>query len=463
MQILLTKYWVLAHLLILAGIQLGVPTLTGKLMPFVWASLSAFLVALLLPPVRQGETFLMARARTGMQLLKDAFFPLILLGGVFLLIQSCNNGRELVFQEDIGKWVYSLPRHPGLPSSVPSVRGVLIALAFFSAFFLTQIQRIALVRKTRAFFLIGFSFIGGILAASTFIRLLCAEAAQVIVPWGFFSIQAAGVFHVILFCVSFGCVAEFFLEKKQSLCVLSFVAFVLNFLGGLLSFSMVVISLTLVLNVLAFLLLLFLIRSAKNGTMLVPVASLLIGCTLPVAVVFVLLPQSPGICALFLPEVWTEAFSTYWDNWLFRIGLAWEIWLKQPFLGVGLGGYTHFSPHLLQTAKEWAMFKVDPASAGNDFVQFLCENGVVGFLLLLLPVLMLIGRCLSAWVAFVQGKSRNHEVSYRYLFLFIGSLIGLFVVFVLSLVGTPFHEPGVLFAAIVVLGCLSSWMPALRR
>ena len=60
-RILLTKYWVLAHLLLVAGTLCFVPNLSAWFA--LWAAGSLLLFARFLPPVLKGEGFWAARTR----------------------------------------------------------------------------------------------------------------------------------------------------------------------------------------------------------------------------------------------------------------------------------------------------------------------------------------------------------------------------------------------------------------
>ncbi len=463
MQIVLTKYWVLAHVLILAGIQLLVPFAAGKLNALAWAVSAAFIMALLLPPVREGESFFQARSRTLSAFLKDAFFIQIILSLVFLLIQYLNSGRTLEFQADVLKWAYTLPAVRWLPSSVATPQGQSLFFAFFAAFSLTAIQRVALIRKTRVFLLTGLNLAGACLALTTLLRACFLAPGAALVPLGFATAAGGAAFHLLLLCTSVGCLAEFFLERKPLLYRLALGSLGFNLVGALFSPSIIVSGAALLITVLSLLLLFFLIRHAQNGPILVPAILLIVAVFLPVVTAFFLLPQSALLRTVFLPAEWSAAFSLFCDEWLMKTDLAGKVWSEHIFFGVGNGGYPFFARLQLATAStaDWRLFNAGDASAYNDFMQFLCENGVVGMLLLLLPVLMLIFSCLTKWVAVREVKGKG--CSYRYLFLLLGSLAGLASVFILSLIGTPLHEGGVLFASIVVLGCLPSWMPSVKR
>lgn len=475
MQILLTKYWVLAHVLILAGIQLMVPLSAGRFEALVWGLLSALLVALLLPPVREGESFLQARYRTGMAFLKDAFCIQIIFTLLFFTIQFINANplRDLTLLTDVMKWVYAPPPVTWLPSTVSRLElpwgGVIdapqragIFPALLAAFGLIAILRVAMVRKTRVFLLTGLNAIGGVIALSTVVRAFFLPPGQMLVPFGFFTAFGGGAFHLLLMCSSAGCVAEFFLERKPLLYRMALVSMGLNLLGALLAGSVVLNGVALLAAVLTLVVLLFLIRQAQNGPVLVPVVAVLLAVMLPVAVAFFLLPQSEAFRNLFLPQGWNDAFALFFDQWLLKNDLAWQIWQKNPLLGVGNGGYQIYAHEFLAAASssDWRLFLADGSAAYMDFMQFLCENGVLGMLLLLLPVLMLIFSCLSRWVALREAKGKGY--SFRYLFLFFGSAGGLLLVFMLSLIAAPFHESAVLFTALVILGCLPSWVPSTR-
>ena len=81
-QVVLTKYWVLAHLLVMAGTLCFCPTVPA--FGGLWCAVSLVLMALCLPPVHKGESFWMARTRVWERMRGDVVFwgGLLAAGGV---------------------------------------------------------------------------------------------------------------------------------------------------------------------------------------------------------------------------------------------------------------------------------------------------------------------------------------------------------------------------------------------
>ena len=89
MQKVLTKYWLTIHvglMLFCPWFYLAQPRVQG-FTPLLWLSLIAIEVAVLLPSVRRGETFLDARMRVIRATVKDAFFYIGLAVLVFATVQ----------------------------------------------------------------------------------------------------------------------------------------------------------------------------------------------------------------------------------------------------------------------------------------------------------------------------------------------------------------------------------------
>ena len=80
LRILLTKYWVLAHLLVTAGTICF--ALEPRAFQGLWCAYSLLAMAMALPPVRRGETFWLARQRVAGSLRAD----IVLWSGLLALI-----------------------------------------------------------------------------------------------------------------------------------------------------------------------------------------------------------------------------------------------------------------------------------------------------------------------------------------------------------------------------------------
>ena len=90
--------------------------------------------------------------------------------------------------------------------------------------------------------------------------------------------------------------------------------------------------------------------------------------------------------------------------------VATEIFKDYPLFGVGGWGYKHFCLEYMTDAERRQLQTVGGVNVHNDYLQFLCEHGAVGGLLLLAIVLMLIVPLFRYWgyvlkiAHFTKGK-----------------------------------------------------------
>ena len=84
-----------------------------------------------------------------------------------------------------------------------------------------------------------------------------------------------------------------------------------------------------------------------------------------------------------------------------RVALA--VFKDHPFFGVGGWGYRHHFKKYLLPEEMKDIQTVGGANVHNDYMQFLCEHGAVGALLLLTIFLMLISPIFSDWYRLLQA------------------------------------------------------------
>lgn len=74
--------------------------------------------------------------------------------------------------------------------------------------------------------------------------------------------------------------------------------------------------------------------------------------------------------------------STRWQLWQD----AWKLWLEHPVFGVGWGRFVELSVSVFSYSKNH--------SVNLDYLQILCETGIVGFVLMMTPILTMFTRAL---------------------------------------------------------------------
>lgn len=141
--------------------------------------------------------------------------------------------------------------------------------------------------------------------------------------------------------------------------------------------------------------------------------------------------------------------------------VAWELFKDHPLFGVGGWGYAHFCTSKMAPGERVYARYAGSANVHNDYLQFLCEHGAVGALLLLVVVCQLLGPVLDGW----RGAARRARFSRRASRLprpravyalpapTLGVLLGCAAVAVHAFGDCPLRSPAVLCTALVLLAC----------
>lgn len=155
----------------------------------------------------------------------------------------------------------------------------------------------------------------------------------------------------------------------------------------------------------------------------------------------------------------------------YHVRVATEIWKKYPVFGCGGWGYKHLSiPEM--TDGEYARFqKVGGANVHNDPVQFLCEHGALGVVLLVTMLVMLVwplGRVWKAIIASVRFQKPKDQPP-RPLTVFalpapvFCILLSAVATLVHSLGDCPLRSPAVLSLLFVSLAATDGFMPRIKE
>lgn len=455
-RLLLTKYWVLAHLLVTAGTLCFVPRPSVGL--GVWCALSLLLMALCLPPVLKGESFWMARTRVTRLLRQDVVTWAGLLGVLYVGAQLLNGPRTLVYSAELRRWVFSSPPMPFFPSCVEAGVGAPFLAGLLGGLACALAVRCALPRKQRLFALMGLAMLTGLLALGGAV-MACVVGGGLSFEWvgGVYDVS---VLWLLMFCVSLGVAGEAFLEGHVATFVAALAAACANELG-LFAFgrpAAVGVSALVVAVWLAFAV--FAVRASGRYPRLLWHCATVLPPVFAAGVGLALVPGAEAMRAGLDAASWSEAMEAFVAQWSFRAGLALEVLGANPMLGVGPEGFGQMARFYVKGRLGWALWKSGGAALPCDFLRLLAERGMIGALVLLLPGAAMLGRCLMRWVEFRQDT--RHRYSLRYVFVLVGSLLGVLCVLLASLAGTPLHTPAVLCAFLTVCACMGGWMPRAR-
>jgi O-antigen ligase len=138
-----------------------------------------------------------------------------------------------------------------------------------------------------------------------------------------------------------------------------------------------------------------LFTSRKNLTRVKLHLGMLVGIVLTVILVAIFAPDD------FVKEISSVSPDAVADRVTgkgqYHTRVATAIFRDHPFFGVGGWGYKHFCLSYMTDDDRRQMQKVGGVNVHNDYLQFLCEHGVVGAGLLLVIVLALLVPLFRAW------------------------------------------------------------------
>lgn len=204
-----------------------------------------------------------------------------------------------------------------------------------------------------------------------------------------------------------------------------------------------------------------LFTTRKNLTRVKLHLSMILGIVVTVILVAVFAPDD------FTKEVSSLSTVTVADRVTgkaqYHTRVATEIFKDYPLFGVGGWGYKHFC--LEYMTDEDRLQRVGGVNVHNDYLQFLCEHGVVGFALLLAVVVALIVPMFRTWgremrrAHFTKRSGMPHPAA---LFCVPAAVVGVFLAVAANIVHAfgdcVFRSPAVLSQFLVMLVAVEGFM-----
>jgi hypothetical protein len=468
------KYWVVAHVAVLAGFLAWVHggTRADHLDGVPWLSLAVLEVLLILPPTRKNETLEAARERTWRALLWDPLLYIGLALSGYLLFQSLNGGCQLQFDPESGKWAYGAPPvRWGPPFCVDpaEARQMLywfppaLAAALGVRHGMNRRGKLVLLRLLAANSAL-LALFGLLQAASGTPRMfgITPLADRFFASFGY--PNHAGAFFTLHAAAAAGLFAHALLTADQRRhAVWLGAALVLNLAGALCSLSRAAILFSLALLVFGGL---YAIRHAwrqvSRGARLKAAAIYVCILVFGLGALFFAAPGNPVLRKVQTVN-WARFGHQTFGLRMPQIGAAWEIWKDYPWFGVGGWGYRQFVCLYLDEGQRAALPR-GAANVHNDILQFLTEHGAVGLGLMLGAVAVLlhsVGRRLRvAHVTHADGWVTEQWLLLRISPLTVFLLAGTAITFLQCLIDLPFRSPAVLVSWTVFLACAPGFLPA---
>lgn len=155
------------------------------------------------------------------------------------------------------------------------------------------------------------------------------------------------------------------------------------------------------------------------------------------------------------------------DQYHFRV--ATDVWLDNFLFGCGGWGYKHFAIDKMTDEDFENIQEVGGINVHNDFLQFLAEHGLVGFLLIVAMLVLLLVPVVRAWrrlivtASFLKGSKRPARPIA--IFALPASAFCILLAMVATLLHSmgdcPLRSPAVMSLFFVMIAAIDGFMPSL--
>ncbi|MBR0056793.1 MAG: O-antigen ligase family protein [Kiritimatiellae bacterium] len=426
---LLSKIIVPLHLAIIAAylawVQPG-PEDVASYLPLAFLSLGLVALMLLFPAAKAGEEADDARYRVIEAVRGDYFFVFGVLAFAFVLIQTLNGPRDLRYVRAIRSWEYTTGIIRGFPSCLDmllSVQGLFTVAVVASA---VLAVRNSLGRKGRRLaveLMLAVATVLGLYGLIAYAQAPSLDRLGVKLPpppsFATFATRTeAGAYFLMNACAAFGFLFMSMVnddENRDKFHIrFLFAAFLVCVVSALFSLSCLSISfLSVALLLLAIYTFVFVLVASPGELSLTTLAAIVILGAVAAFLHFVAYPENR------LHDCTEKIFSGPWQTQeevaerAALTGSAWRMFHDNPVGGVGascFGIQKGFPKYVLNG--EWSAIS-NPESnhwrCGNDFAQYLAENGAVGTILFLAPFATLVALSIARIVQVLRRGTKYKQ------------------------------------------------------
>lgn len=466
------------------------------LLPVIpWLTIFALEFLLVFPQAKSTETLMEARARVWAALVRDPLFYVFLVLTVVLVIPLFNVAGSPALDAATAKWVNPRPPITWLPSCVKASEHAVLLLWFPPALVAALAAKHGLLKKGKRQLLECLCWNGAALSALGFIQLQTGAKS---IFWGqeafsyFFATfgypNFAGAFFTLLFALSAGLWfgrassdmigpsigVDGTMHEESSLFDRHYLlaAVGMNLAGAIASLSRAAILLcALVVLVLGIYMVAGAWQKTEGGGRI----------KLVLAIALALFVAGLSL-TIFAPRALkTEMASITPGNVLDRISgrayyhnrVAGQIFRDHSVFGVGGWGYPHYLMQYLTPEESQRMQITGGANVHNDPLQFLAEQGAVGFGLLMVAVLALVVPLTmqSARLCVALAKAGATAISpppkpawlYRLPPPVVAVCVGTAATVCHSLGDLPFRDPAILSVWVLAYICAPGFIPVVRK
>ena len=396
----------------LACVRLGVDSVLEYL-PLAWFAAGLVEITLLFPTARKGEEVYDARHRVWISILKDPVFHAGVIGFLFLLLQTLNGPRVLVFSRQTGTWEYTAARIRDFPSCVKQLASVQALFWNILVIPAILVVRNGLGKKGRLLLLKYLVIVSALVA----LYGLIVYNPKATGPRPFANFPnpiTAGVYFFMHFCVACALYTnEVGMEIRDRFqCHALFASCLLTLAGALYSLSCLSIAITagalLVLGIYGMIYLAGRLSTAEKMRM-TATGLILIGLVAFLHLVGYPQNRIHGCTDKIVSGEWTTPAEQA-DREV-RIAVAERIFRANIIHGVGTWGYADANCFgKFAKDNEWGNLQDSektPELCGNDPLQYLAEYGVLGFLIVAAPFLILLFDSLARLAMEFRPKGRK--------------------------------------------------------
>lgn len=458
MQKFIFKYGLAVHLAILAAAPLFLFPMADPQVGNVvllWLSLSAISWVFMEPSLRTGEFLHNARMRVVSDVVRDPLSWVLVAFVVVAGLCAVNGGVSLVYDAEKTQWQISEAMFPVLPSSVGD-SGMLLFSSAVALFVLTIGVRHALGRSARMAFLSIAASLAGLAALLLLFAVSGGWAMAASFPWAEAHYSFVGfVFGVYLIGGTVALVSAvengwYFL---MMLCIFSIGGTAV----GLFCFSPAyqIAAVGLVELVVLLYSLVFACRIFQATFQLKVLA--VVAMSLTVATMFVLGMYPP---ALMKPKV--DAFMNlalfadgFWEVRDVLSAVAFKTWSANLWLGGGIDSFSLDFRFFAQAA-DWQLLPRGAQAVPNGWWMVLAERGLLGFVVLVLPLYFLLAFYVRRLVGWFRVLDLPHPAS-------VVAPLVLALVVALGFFDCSFFRADALMAAFPVLAASAASFSTLTR
>jgi len=462
------------------------------LMPVIpWLTVFVIEHLLVFPQAKSSETLVEARRRVWRSLVRDPLLYIGLLLTVLLVVPFFNVAGEPQFNVQTQEWRIPSPPYPGLPFCVTPDEHAVLLLWYVPALIAVLAARHGLLKRGKRLLLHALCWNATALALLGFAQLATGATS---VYWGaatfsyFFSTfgypNFAGAFFTLHFALAtglwfsrasgerFGPAAAgvaWTEDDNASSPHWLLIPVLLNLVAAIASLSRAAILLCGVVFLVLSVYMLVGIWQKSDAGGHVKLVGVVLGVLLLVGLAFTIF--APGALKAELTTITPSAvFERVSGRGQYHARVAREIFMEHRLFGVGGWGYPHFATVTMTPEERKTMQIQGGANVHNDTLQFLAEQGAVGFGLMVLCALMLIVPLMVQAVRTtrVLASAGLNATPAKPVWLYclppevVAVFVGTTATVCHSLGDLPFRSPAILTVWLLAFACADGFLPAVR-